>query len=417
MKYKTKTKLRNILKYSFEYIPYYKNIFEKINIVPTRMKFPGDFKKIPILKKADILRNYGKSLQPFGNRFKNINKKYYYFRKSSGTTSKPLITFRELQVVNARRTAGSRINKLWGQNRGKPFCYFSNPINSGVCFKSDYEANQKRYIQMQKNIPSSLELTTMPGKKIEEIIDDINIYNPVYLQGDPFYLAYLSDYILSTGYKVRPIKFIITGIESLLKNHRMLISKAFNCKVFNHWNSSEGDTMGIECSSSQKLHLAEDYIYFEFIEIPGCLPNKKLYKVLITTLDTKVMPLIRYEIGDVVSLYSSNKICKCKNQRTVIKSIEGRTSDLIKLPKLGYITITNIDKIFSEFQQILYYRLILKSKDKIDVEIFLRKKYKSVNTKKLKEYIFNLFNHSRKINLKIVSYFHPGKNGKFSIIT
>ena len=75
-------KIKELLKFSNENIPYYQNIF-KVNGFDCNIKHLDDLKNIPILTKEDIINNFDSLIN------KNFDKKYYKMN-SSGTTGKRL---------------------------------------------------------------------------------------------------------------------------------------------------------------------------------------------------------------------------------------------------------------------------------------------------------------------------------------
>lgn len=69
--------------------------------------------------------------------------------------------------------------------------------------------------------------------------------------------------------------------------------------------------MGHECERGGGIHLAEDAFVFEVVDednrrVPNGTTGSKL---LITTLNNSVLPLLRYEISDIVTL--ATEACPC----------------------------------------------------------------------------------------------------------
>ena len=51
-------RLRKIIRHAYDTVPYYKELFDKNNIVPKDIKTQEDLYKIPILTKDDIKNNF-----------------------------------------------------------------------------------------------------------------------------------------------------------------------------------------------------------------------------------------------------------------------------------------------------------------------------------------------------------------------
>ena len=70
------------------------------------------------------------------------------------------------------------------------------------------------------------------------------------------------------------------------------------------------------------LHVNADSVYTEVIGEPG--------KLIVTDLTNRAMPLIRYQIGDVV--VPSERICPCGRGLPMIERVEGREADYVLTP-------------------------------------------------------------------------------------
>ena len=52
------SKLRNVIDYSYNNIPFYKNLFSKIGLLPGDIKSIDDIRKIPPLSRDDVIENH-----------------------------------------------------------------------------------------------------------------------------------------------------------------------------------------------------------------------------------------------------------------------------------------------------------------------------------------------------------------------
>jgi phenylacetate-CoA ligase len=77
------------------------------------------------------------------------------------------------------------------------------------------------------------------------------------------------------------------------------------------------------------MHLNADWAVLEVVDennepVP---PGEKGAKVLVTNLANDVQPIIRYEIGDIVTM--ATKPCGCGSNMPLIDHIEGRDSEVL----------------------------------------------------------------------------------------
>src|SRR5262249_19748407 len=81
--------------------------------------------------------------------------------------------------------------------------------------------------------------------------------------------------------------------------------------------------------------LPEDLVVFEAVDeanrkVPPGVPSHKL---LVTTLSNTTLPLIRYEMSDIVTL--ADEPCACGLPYARMTSIDGRREEVLRLPRRG----------------------------------------------------------------------------------
>jgi phenylacetate-CoA ligase len=87
--------------------------------------------------------------------------------------------------------------------------------------------------------------------------------------------------------------------------------------MISEYGSMESGIIAFECPSGG-LHIVEENVILEVIE----------GEVVVTNLLSKSFPIIRYRLGDSISL-DSDRICECGMKHTLINEIHGRTGKLI----------------------------------------------------------------------------------------
>ena len=105
---------------------------------------------------------------------------------------------------------------------------------------------------------------------------------------------------------------VISSAEPLSPENRSLIQQAFGVPARNNYGCSEGGVMGYECDLGH-MHINADWIIFEPVDAGhNPVPAGQLSdRTLITNLANRIMPIIRYELGDRVTL--SPEICHMRN--------------------------------------------------------------------------------------------------------
>ena len=120
-----------------------------------------------------------------------------------------------------------------------------------------------------------------------------------------------------------------TGGETLSPAMRGFVQQAFGCPVTNSYGASEFLSLAFECHRGG-MHLNSDWAILESVDECGrALPAGQAgATTLLTNLANHLQPLIRYDLGDRVTLHS--KRCACGSCLPLIE-VQGRSDDTLRL--------------------------------------------------------------------------------------
>lgn len=185
--------------------------------------------------------------------------------------------------------------------------------------------------------------------KIDNHIKQLNHNPPNILLAPPSMLRILSLAKIEGRLHIQPEKIysIAEVLDPIDENH---IKNAWNQKVHQIYQCTEG-FLASTCEEGN-IHINEDSIIIEKEYI-----SKHKFIPIITDLDRKVQPIIRYRLNDI--LEEDAESCPCGSSFTRIKNILGREDDLFyfKNKKDGqYIPV------FPDFIR----RTIIKSSDQLE---------------------------------------------------
>lgn len=173
---------------------------------------------------------------------------------------------------------------------------------------------------------------------IEEIVDGLNRYQPEVVSTYPSFVRVLANEQLAGRLDIKP-RLIRTSAETLTDDVREIAATAWAAKIVNSYTCTEAGAMGHECQCASGIHLAEDAFVFEVVDendraVPNGTPGAK---ILVTTLTNLVLPLVRYEISDIVTL--ATEPCPCGLPFWRIAKIDGRREEMLSFPKRGGGTV------------------------------------------------------------------------------
>lgn len=142
----------------------------------------------------------------------------------------------------------------------------------------------------------------------------------------------LAKYIDELHLQAPQLKAVITSSEKLTSEMRSIISKVYQCEVYDAYSSVEACCSITESEHHQLLE-SPDVGIMEYLQ-PNLIdpaPLGEIGAILCTGLLNRNQPLIRYQIGDAVKL-ATNQTTKCGRNMTVIDEIIGRSEDVITGP-------------------------------------------------------------------------------------
>lgn len=171
--------------------------------------------------------------------------------------------------------------------------------------------------------------TTLPAYQYSEAhlgqwAAAIRSYRPVLLQGYASILAELAGHVLDNGILMPgTLLGVFSTAEALYGWQRERMERAFGCKVFNQYGSREIPNIACECRHGN-LHVFTDMVYLESLPIDG------EDRLIVTSVTNRLMPLIRYDIGDSGRLKEGD--CSCGSPFPLMEMGLCRSNDIIRTP-------------------------------------------------------------------------------------
>lgn len=392
-------KLAELVKYSFDNIPYYNELFTKENLLPSDIKTLADINKIPILTK-EIVRSRNKDLvNP--NFTKSVIKSH-----TSGSTGKALDFLFSKDAIKYRWALWFRHKERFGISPNDAYATFTGLVAVPI--------NQKKPPFWRENYAMKQTIFTMhhiSREKVRPIVKRLNKDGFVYYSGYPSILYALATLIEDANLEITsPPKVIFTGAETLLENQRKRISEVFKCLVTDQYGFSEGAGNASRCEHDL-FH--EDFEY-GILECHNGITDG-IYatgEVIGTGFTNLAMPFLRYQIGDTATWI--DKKCECgRNSKTLLK-IEGRHEDFVLTPE--GTKILRFDYIFKGLNNIREAQIIQMKKEEIIIRIVKRPDYSVKDEQILKEEVKNKISQLLRVNFEYVGEIERESNGKYRAV-
>ena len=250
----------------------------------------------------------------------------YMVWESSGTTGQPGIFVQDAQAMAVYDAL-----EALRRSAPRPLAHWMDPLHlserhafvgvTGGHFASHVSLRRLR------NLNPWLEATTRSFSIQEptaDLVRSLNEFAPTILITYPTVAALLAQEAESGRLRIAP-REIWTGGETLGAGVRAYVEQRLGGVLRNSYGASEFLAMGWECAHGQ-MHLNADWVILEPVDeryrpVP---PGEPPHAMLLTNLANTVQPLIRYELGDHVTVHAEP--CACGSPLPVIE-VCGRQDD------------------------------------------------------------------------------------------
>ncbi|MGH7510477.1 MAG: phenylacetate--CoA ligase family protein [Gemmatimonadales bacterium] len=163
----------------------------------------------------------------------------------------------------------------------------------------------------------------MSSAKLDEVVDLIRRVRPAYVWGYVSALVELARHARGSGKLVPYAK--VFG-EKLFPSQRDEIEEGLGARVIETYGCNETGTAAYECPSGS-LHVFAEHVEVEVVNNGEPVEPGETGDILLTCLTNRVMPLIRYRVGDRGRV--SPVPCACGRPHPVIAGIDGRIGDVL----------------------------------------------------------------------------------------
>lgn len=399
--------LKDLLLYAYEHTKYYNEIFDEINLIENWEVNWSNFNKIPILTKEIIKLRFNDLIS---------NEKSYlkhYTNTSGGSTGEPILFYQDNKYFQNNfgnkilfglfndKFPGDKEIKLWGSEQD---------ILEGSIGLKEKIIN---YVYNRKLINSFV----LTEEKIEEFIYFLNQCKPkqVWTYSDSIYEV--AKFILETKRVIFSPPVIITTAGMLYPDMRSVIQRAFaNSMILDQYGSREVGAIGMETDGREGIRIFEHSVYVEvYNSFQKKFFNNKEGELIITNLTNRVMPLIRYNIGDigyVEECHESYNGCF-----KVIKNLQGRTNCHIYKKDGSLVHGEYFTHLFYNIEWLKTFKVI--QKDYFELEILMViKKNQEMNQSDIENIIKKIEAIMGKcqVDFKIVDNIPKLSSGKYQYV-
>ncbi len=387
--------LQTQLHHAFATVPYYQRTWAAVGVHPSDVKSFADLANFPILPKVDV-RTRGDELHSSAYANAKVRTK-----TTSGSTGVPLkivldergaqwktaCTLRADEWSGWRR--GQRVAKVWGNPEYRHFG-LRGRITNALVDRAVY-----------------LDTIGLTSERIGEFARALRRHKPGMIFGHAHSL-----YLLACALKkskiddIRPNGIVSTAMP-LHDWQRVVIEEVFGTPATNRYGCEEVSLIACQCEKHAGLHVAAESVYTEVDGKPTGTG-----KLLVTDLSNAAMPLIRYEIGDVVTL--SNTPCVCGRGLPVIDKVEGRDADFVVTPSGSLISGISLTENFAmHIRGAAQVQIIQETTTHLRVRLVKDDAFDDVSHRQLAKLVLDTFGPTMRFDVEFLDVIPQEPSGKY----
>lgn len=360
------------------------------------------FEQVHPLEKIDIINNLDK--------IKTISESEGIVSLTGGTTGASMKVIYTKKDMQERFAILDHFRAQHGYELGKKTAWFSGKnlitqkdIDKGICSHYDFVNKIRFYSTFLIN-----------EKNFDVYWKSLNEFQPEFLVGFPSSVFEICQIARDRGLKYKgKVKVFFPTAETVLPEHREVISEILGCKLVDQYASSEGAPFILECSKGH-LHIHPLTGIFEVVDED--LNPAQSGQMLVTSFTTHGTPLIRYRIGDSITLADNSKKCNCGSIFPLVERIEGRTNDYILSPTHGKVNLGNISNSTKDTKGIVCFQLIQDKIDHLEVKIIVSKSFDKKQELNFISSLRERIGNEIELDIRYVEAIEKEKSGKFRIV-
>jgi phenylacetate-CoA ligase len=308
---------------------------------------------LPVLTKADLATASGAFPLP-GYRGRVLT------THTSGSTGVPMTFYRTAEQESWFWALRFRIWGWAGYAPGEPYL----------------EINLNPRVEWKKRLQDMLfrctyETFNADNQDSKKLVDLLQRRPIRHLNGFASSLFVLAKYAGEHGVPRIPLVGVTSTGDGLYPTYRETIESVFGVRVLDYYGAGgEGVHVASQCpESGSRYHVLPENAVVELLGPDGPVPPGVAGRLVVTQLDNEVMPLVRYELGDVAVAAPDGERCACGRTLPLLERIEGRIPDLIVLSDGSFLVTHFFVVLFKGIQDIRRYQIVQERVDAITVRL------------------------------------------------
>jgi len=355
-------KLKELVTFAKAHSSYYKEKFAAIDV--ESFSSLEDMQQLPLLSKQDVLQ-HTEAIHT-KHTFKKV-----FTATTSGSSGDPLVYQREESADSFNRAS---IFRGYSWHNVQPW------ERNGYFWGFDFSTFKRFKIRLLDALQNRFRVFDYKEKAFRKFVKKLQ--HARYIHGYSS-MIYQSARLINEKKLKKPkhIKMVKGTSEKIYDSYKSAIEEAFGVPIISEYGAAETGIIAFECSEGN-MHINMEGVIVEEID----------HQIVVTNLQMKAFPIIRYQLGDYIRLADKDVKCPCGKPHYILEEVTGRIGENVYgkqeiYPSLYFYYI--FKNLASKHNIKLTYQIIQKEKG---ILIFnLEENLTNKNEQKLRQEIHSYF--------------------------
>ncbi|WP_232685679.1 phenylacetate--CoA ligase family protein [Halobacterium zhouii] len=302
------TRLQHTVEYAYDHSPFYRELMQANGLTPTDAQTTDDLTQLPIVEPSDVLANQPPVTDQF--RFKATDAQIRRPFHTSGTTGQPKTIFKSHDEMDRIYDDVQRGFEHFGVTPTDVVVNYCPFVGLNISCMGT-EGGLARLGCTTVPIAN----TPYPVDREAEILQE---HQPSVVHGLASHIDAKGHQLRDAGYDpaASDIDLVVVVGEPVSESRKERLGDLYDAEVVEYVGSTEAGAFAFECPEDGFLHVLDTSVHVEVVDDDGApLPAGEQGRLVVTNLLNPIsesgMPLLRYAIGDVVSIVEDANPCSC----------------------------------------------------------------------------------------------------------
>ncbi|MFI5758510.1 phenylacetate--CoA ligase family protein [Streptomyces sp. NPDC051569] len=394
-------KLRTTFLHAYRTVPYYRRVMDERGI--RDLDSPEDLRKLPLLTRDVLIREQDQLVSDEADR-KTLQTNY-----SSGSTGrraefKQDLDFRQWMRAHQLRT----YEWCEGWQLGDPFV---------LLWGSEIYWSFKQLFDRAENLLTNRrEFNTfhLSPELISAVLDQLVRYQPKLISTYSNAMHLIAKEAESRNIRIPGLRAVQGTSEPLPPALRATIGRVLDCEVYDKYGMRETNIIAHEQPGGGPMMIQAENVFVEFLDEQGepC-GDGQTGRMVVTTLNNRAMPLLRYETSDLAAPLP--RAADATLPYPAMTSVAGRLQDLIVTPAGGHVDAYLFSYLFMRFPEVHWFQVLQRHPERLLVKVYAPGGLRKETARTLVERIHHHTGFAFAVEFETLDRMPESSTGKFRL--